>query len=109
MGPSIMGLDTGVSVLLSPGGGVIKCECVINALCLSDLRFSLVCVQKETWGHYSCGCLDKRLNVSVYRSESGECASAGILAYVKALYTTCRALCSSILSQQLVPSIDFAI
>lgn len=64
-----MGLDTGVSVLLSLGGGVIKCECVINALCLSDLRFSLVCVQEETWGHYSCGRIDKRLNVSVYKSE----------------------------------------
>lgn len=64
-----MGLDTGVSMLLSLGGGVIKCECVINALCLSDLRFSLVCVQEETWGHYSCGCLDKRLNVSAYKSE----------------------------------------
>ena len=68
-GPSIMGLDTGVSALLSLGGGVIKCECVINALCLSDLRFSLVCVQEETWGHYSCGCLDKRPNVSVYKSK----------------------------------------
>lgn len=63
-----MVLDTGVSVPLSLGGGVIKCEYVINALCLSDLRFSLVCVQEETWGHYSCGCLDKRLNVSVCES-----------------------------------------
>lgn len=62
------------------GGGVIKRECVINALCLSDLRFSLVCVQEETWGHYSCGCLDKRLNVSVYNSKrKGDCIYRGIL------------------------------
>lgn len=58
-----------MSTMLSLGGGVIKRECVINALCLSDLRFSLVCVQEETSGHYSCGCLDKRLNVSVYKSK----------------------------------------
>lgn len=68
-GPSIMLLHTGVSVLLSPGYSVIKCECMINAVCLSDLRFSLVCVQEETWGHYSCGFLDKRLNVSAYKSK----------------------------------------
>lgn len=48
---------------LSPGGGVIKCECVINALCLSDLRFSLVRVQERTGGHYSCACCDTRRSV----------------------------------------------
>lgn len=58
-----------MSMQLSLGGGVIKCECVINALCLSYLRFSLVCVQEETLGHYSCSCPDMRLKVSVYESK----------------------------------------
>lgn len=64
--PLIIGPDSGASVLLSlgGGGGSINCECVINALRLSDLRFSLVFVQVENSSHYSCGCLDKRPAVS---------------------------------------------
>lgn len=62
-----MGLEAGMSVRLSLGGGVIKFECVINALCLSDLRFSLVYVGEAPRGHYSCGCPDKGLSVSAWR------------------------------------------
>lgn len=80
---SIKRPDTGMSALLSLGGGVTKCECVINALCLSYLRFSLVCVQEQTWGHYSCSCLDNRLIVSVLRSKR-KSASIVILVHKEA-------------------------
>ena len=53
-------LDWDVCVLLGLDSGVIKCEGMINALRLSALRFSLVCVQEETRGHYSCVCCDMK-------------------------------------------------
>lgn len=37
----------------SAADGVIKSEPMMNEQYLLDLRFSLVCVQEEAWGHYS--------------------------------------------------------